>query len=251
LQPDAGLPPRIAAVTPPDTVTYDGADLDTLLVLRRYRQWVLDELQPYLGGRAAEIGAGIGAYSADLLQRTSTLDLIEPSAAQHNRLVDRFAQESRVRVLNSTAEQWAASADPGSYDSVVMINVMEHVADDTALMNEVYRALRPGGRLLLFVPALMVLYSTLDRLVGHHRRYSRNELMRKSGSAGFQVQRCRYFDLLGTIPWFIVNRLGGATEFNLAAARLYDTVGVPLTRSLERLFPPPFGKNLIFIARKA
>lgn len=250
MHPDAASPPRLAAATPAESLAYEGSDLETLLVLRRYRQWVMDEMRPYLGGRAAEIGAGIGAYSAALLESTSTLDLIEPSSVQHQRLIERFAQEDRVRVLNSSAEQWTAAAEPGSYDSVVMINVLEHVTDDAAILSQICRALRPGGHLLIFVPALMILYSALDRLVGHHRRYNRGELVGKSVAAGFKVERCRYFDLLGTIPWFIVNRLAGATDFNPAAARLYDAIGVPVTRAFESVIAPPFGKNLLLIATK-
>lgn len=250
MRPEAAPQAQPDAASAPDPLAYEGSDLETLLVLRRYRQWILDELQPHVGGRAVEIGAGIGTYSPDLLQRALSLDLVEPSSSQHQRLLERFAGDVRAHVIQCSAEQWAASAEPGSYDSVVMINVLEHIEDDRAVLKGIHRALKPKGRLLIFVPALMVLYSKLDRLFGHYRRYHRAELLDKTKAAGFEMQRCRYFDLLGTVPWFLVNRLAGATRFSAGAARLYDAIGVPVTRALERVITPPFGKNLVLVATK-
>lgn len=229
---------------------YEGADLEALAVLHRYRTWILSEMNPYLGGRSAEIGAGIGSFSESLRRQSSTIDLVEPSPSQIKALRARFGNQSGVRVLPLSAEAWVADSGPASYDTVVMINVLEHIADDGDMLSRIHDVLRPGGHLLLFVPALMILYSTIDRLVGHHRRYNRTELMQKTTAAGFQVERCRYFDLLGTVPWFLINRLGRATRFNPAAARLYDTIGVPVTRAIERLVSPPFGKNLLLVATK-
>ncbi len=244
--------PEPSSWTPdPATVaSYEGSDLEVLLVLENYRRWILDEFRPYLKGRAAEIGAGIGTYSEKLRDAVSTLDLVEPAPAQHQALVRRFEGDARVTVLGETAEQWAQRVAPNSYDTLVLVNVLEHVLDDDALLRHIQRALRPGGHLLLFVPALMALYSRIDRLVGHHRRYHRHPLERQVQAAGLRIEISRYFDLLGTAPWFLINRLCGATRFNPGAARLYDMLGVPVTRQTERLFAPPFGKNVLLVAVK-
>lgn len=230
--------------------SYEGSDLEALSVLRRYRDWILAEFRPYLHGRAVEIGAGIGSYSQEMLNFVTTLEAIEPSSALFGRLQDGLGHNPRAQVVNVTAEQWARSAYPQSYDTAVMINVLEHIRDDLEILCRVHRALRPGGHLLLFVPALMALYSPLDRLVGHHRRYRETELRAKVERAGFSVRRCRYFDMLGILPWLVVNRWVGAPRFNTSAARLYDAVGVPVTRAIERCVRPPIGKNLIVVAAR-
>ena len=95
------------------------------------------------------------------------------------------------------------------------------------------------------------LFSKLDREVGHFRRYTKPALHRRLADAGFIIERIGYMDLLGVAPWYLVNTLGGATGFNPFLVRLYDMVGIPLTRLAERLVPAPAGKNLIAVAAKS
>lgn len=230
-----------------NSTEYEGSDLEALQILHRYRGWILDEFGPYLSGRTVEIGAGIGTYSRPIREMATRLDLVEPSTHLFQRLTETFAGDARVRMFNMTAEQWVGTTPSSAYDSVVMVNVLEHLADDTAILQEVYRLLRPGGHLLLFVPALMLLYSPLDRLFGHYRRYNLRELRKKARAAGFELQRCRYFDWLGALPWLLINRMAGATRITPGLAGIYDAIGVPLTRAVERVIPPPFGKNIILV----
>jgi len=103
---------------------------------------------------------------------------------------------------------------------------------------------------LIFVPALRFLYSAFDRAIGHHRRYHKDELIARVEEAGLVVVRARYFDLLGILPWWLVNTLGGRTSLASSLSGLYSRVMVPLMRPIERLVPPPVGKNIILIARR-
>lgn len=222
-----------------DTSDYAGTELEALLILIRYRNWIVDEFRPHLRGHAVEIGAGIGSYSRQIIECVDRLDMIEPSIGLHQRLKVEFDGDDRITLLPATVEDWVSRTPDGRYDTAIMINVLEHIAEDADILRELYRTLRPGGKLLLFVPALMVLYSALDRSFGHYRRYHRSELVRKVTEAGFAIGECRYFDILGVAPWLIVNCWAGATRFNPTAAKLYDRIGVPLTRTIERLFPPP------------
>ena len=100
------------------------------------------------------------------------------------------------------------------------------------------------------MPALRILFSEFDRLVGHHRRYHKGELKSLTELAGYEVITINYFDILGVIPWLLVNRLFGSTQLNPTLANLYDTVGVPITRFIEGKIVVPFGKNLIMVAQK-
>ncbi len=243
-----------AAQAPKPTVEatpdYAGTELETLEVLENYRAWILKDFRPFLRGHAVEIGAGIGSYSQQILPHVGALELVEPSTPLHRRLASRFAADPRVTVTPASVEAWTRATPNAVRDTAVMINVLEHIADDRDVLRELHRVLRPGGHLLLFVPALMALYSPIDRLLGHHRRYHRAELLEKVTTAGFRVDACRYFDALGVVPWLVINRWAGATQFNPAAARLYDRVGVPFTRAVERLIDPPLGKNLILVATR-
>lgn len=236
----------------PTPAEYGGEDLEILASLHRYRTWILDSIGPYVRGKVAEIGAGIGTFTVDLLglPQVETIDLIEPSPPLYAHLGKRFEGDCRVSVHASMCETWSASAVPSSLDTVVMINVLEHIEDDLEVLRNIRKALKPGGRLVVFVPAMMLLFSDLDKFYGHFRRYQRNGLKTLAENAGFKVSMVRYFDILGVGPWLVMNRWLGKTDFNPRQVALYDAVGVPLTRGLESLIAPPFGKNLLLVAER-
>jgi len=234
----------------PDEI-YTGSDLETLAAAPRYQSWIFERIQPHLGGAVAEFGAGIGTFSNLILPHCETLHLIEPSPPLFKKLETRFSADQRVSVSPDTIERYLAAPARPRFDAVVMVNVLEHIQDDAACLTQLHRAIHPGGKLLLFVPAMEFLFSKLDREFGHFRRYTKPILHRRLADAGFIVERIGYMDLLGIAPWYLVNTLGGATGFNPFLVRLYDMVGIPLTRLAEHLVPAPVGKNLIAVAAKS
>jgi SAM-dependent methyltransferase len=233
-----------------ETVSYEGKDLEAVADMPRYHDWIMEHFRPHLRGNAAEFGAGLGTISERILPSVSSLDLVEPSPNLVGQLRRRFADEPKVHVFAETLETRIEQGEPGTYDAVVMVNVLEHIEDDALALHGLNRLLKPGGRLLVFVPAMPFLYSRLDELVGHHRRYTRPALAGRLAHAGFRVRQARYMDVLGILPWWLVNTLGGSTAFDPRAVRLYDTVGIPVTRLAERLVPPPVGKNVVAVAEK-
>jgi SAM-dependent methyltransferase len=179
-----------------------------------------------------------------------SLDLVEPSPNLGSILAARFGASPRVRVFDVSLEDYLREASPESYDAAVLVNVLEHIADDAGALLALRRVLRPGGHLLIFVPALSMLYSRFDRIVGHHRRYHINALLPEIRSAGFDIVSGRYFDLIGTLPWLILNRVLGATKLNPAMMSAYDKFIIPISRMFETAIKPPFGKNIILVARR-
>jgi len=188
--------------------------------------------------------------SGRILPHVQRLELVEPSPNLAATLRSRFSGDPRVSIVAETLEQRFASLPAATIDTVVMINLLEHIEDDTGALLSARRVLRPGGHLLIFVPALPFLFSRLDAAVGHYRRYTRTTLRERVAAAGLDVVETTYFDVLGIAPWFLVNRLLGRTTINPRLAGLYDRIGVPATRALEKLVPPPIGKNLIMVARR-
>jgi SAM-dependent methyltransferase len=229
-------------------VDYDGHDLEALSVLENYQRWICERLLPYLGDHAVEFGAGLGAMSQQLLDRAQRLDLVEPSVNLLPRLKTRFADDPRVNVFADTVATYSSRCTPESRDSVVLINVLEHIEDDREAMRDLARIVRPGGHALIYVPALPVLYSALDSQLGHFRRYTRTALASAVEATPWQIVEMSYFDLLGVVPWWIINTVGGKCDFNPRMAKIYDRVCVPVTRTLETVVAPPFGKNLLLVA---
>ena len=161
-----------------------------------------------------------------------------------------FSGEANVTIVSTTVESYISAAPDGSSDNAVLVNVLEHIEDDAEVVSELFRLLRPGGHIMIFVPAMSWLFSPLDAAVGHHRRYEKGAMADLVGKAGFEIIDVRYFDLFGIVPWWLIYTLGGKMDFSPRLSRLYDRLIVPVTRALEALIPPPVGKNLVLVARK-
>lgn len=233
-----------------DNVSYEGQDLEILAEAPRYHAWIMDRFLPYLRGHVVEIGAGAGSMSLLLAPHVERLDVVEPSANLIPVLERRLGGHKHVHVSRGLLADDLARRPDHSVDAVVLINVLEHIEDDDEALGEVARVLVPGGNLLLYVPALPMLMSDLDRLHGHFRRYRRRKLAAKVAEAGLDVLDSRYMDSPGVLPWLVLNTWGGKTGFDPRMIRLYDRVVVPMARRLESLVRPPLGKNLILVAEK-
>lgn len=235
---------------PADADTDDLFHLETLAGLDNYQDWIVANFIPYLGGKAVEYGAGIGSISARLLPHVSSLDLVEPMEPLVTKLVSTFQGHHGVQVRHATLEDSARRTADAHYDSAVLVNVLEHIEDDHGALVELHRVLGEGGTACLFVPAMSFLYSAYDRLVGHHRRYELTKLKRLVRDAGFEIVRARYFDVLGVVPWLIAMRMAGQVNISPGLPRLYDSIAVPIGRAIERVVPPPIGKNIVLVGRK-
>lgn len=234
-----------------DELHYDGHDLEALFELRNYQRWIAGLFGPYLGQEAVEFGAGIGAMSQWIVPQVENIELVEPSENLVARLHERFAGNQGVSIVSRSLEEYVADRPDESLDAALLVNLLEHIEDDVGALCEIRRTLRPDGHLLIFVPAMQSLYSEMDRILGHHRRYSLRGLRSVVESAGYEIVKLRYFDLLGILPWWLVNTVGGATQFDPKLSGLYDKVCVPVTRAVEAVIPPPLGKNLLLVARPA
>ncbi len=233
-----------------NTDFYEGSDLEALATLHRYQRWIVDNFRPYLHGQAIEFGAGIGNISSLIHPHVSQLDLVEPSPNLVKALRQRFKEDGHVSIIPKSLEESLGEIDDEAYDVVMLVNVLEHIENDQHALGELHRILKPGGHLLLFVPALRFLYSKLDRQVGHFRRYHKPDLNQRVSDAGLIILHSQYFDILGVFPWWILNKLMGATGFNPTMANVYDAVFAPLSRGIERVITPPFGKNLLQISQR-
>lgn len=227
---------------------YAGHDLEALADLRNYSRAILAQFAPHVRGRVLEVGAGIGNFAAHWVDQVDSAVLVEPADNLFARLTERFAGDGRVRALHGTAEE--ADLPLGGFDATIMVNVLEHVPDDGATVRRLFDVLRPGGVMLQFVPALPAIYGALDEELGHHRRYAKHALADVVRAAGFAIERVRWFDALGILPWFIVGRVLQSRRIDPDSALLYDRVVVPALSRFERRVALPFGKNLICIARK-
>lgn len=233
-------------------------ELSTIEALVNYHAWIYSEIQPFLGDRLTEIGGGLGTFS-DLLirhhvlaQPNRTIELLEPAEDLFSQLRNKcraryteLLQTDRLRLTNGVF-----TPRMNTFDTAIMINVLEHIENDRDLIGNIYSSIQPGGTLAVFSPALPFLYSPLDRRVGHFRRYRKNDLASIMAGAGFSLEKVQYMDSLGVIPWYVINVLAGSCSFNPLLAKTYDRVVVPITRWVEHYFGAPIGKNVLVVGRK-
>ena len=159
----------------------------------------------------------------------------------------RFRDTPGVTVVEGDI---VATMAGGPFDSAVMVNVLEHVADDLAAVQAIHDGLRPGGTLAVYVPAHEVLYSAFDRLIGHQRRYRPSTLTQVLSRAGFEVVDLRFVNLPGVLAWFVIARLLGRIPSDTALIGAFDRVVIPLVRLVEDRWRMPTGTSLLAIARR-
>jgi SAM-dependent methyltransferase len=174
------------------------------------------------------------------------LVLAEPDAAYRERLRDRFAEALHVEVVPLRLPLADHELAEERLDTIVCLNVLEHVAEDVASLRTMRGLLVPGGRVVLLVPALPALYGSLDAALGHVRRYTRAELRVKCAAAGLRLIHLEYFNLGGVLGWWLTGRVLRRSLIPRGSLRMYDSL-VPLFR-LERWLPWRVGQSLIAVA---
>ena len=229
--------------------SYSGTELDAVAEAANYYDWIVDSFASHIGRRCVEAGAGIGTVSELLLNRTApqTLTLIEPAENNIPMLKKRFAGDPRVKVHYGYLEDLADSLQS---DSVIAVNVLEHVEKDDEFLRAAYKALTPGGALLLLVPAIPAIFGSLDRAFDHYRRYTRSRLRNSLVAAGFEIETLKYLNMVGVAAWFVSGRVMKRTTLGRGQVRFYDRWIIPLVRRLESVVPVPIGQSVLAIARK-
>ncbi len=238
-----------------DDVEYVGKDLEAMDFAVNYHKWILSLIRPFLGKHLVEVGAGTGSFSEMLLQTSpKTLTLVEPSEMYEILSGMEFISGNRVTEVTTYKNIFANIAESikrsKTTDTMIYVNVLEHISDDAHEIGLVHDTLEKNGRLIVFVPALSFLYSEFDKHIGHFRRYSKRELVSKCEAAHFKIIFARYFDLPGILPWLIKYRIFRSLKMESGAVQLYDRSVVPIAKILESVVAPPLGKNLLLVAEK-
>jgi glycosyltransferase involved in cell wall biosynthesis len=223
----------------------------TLLQLaraERYNRWMFEQLAPWLGQRILEIGAGIGNLTRFLLGR-ELIVATDLNARYVRILANTFERHTRVEAMAlDVCDFDPAPLAARGIDTILCLNVLEHVEDDRQALRRLHAALVPGGRLLLLVPAHRALYGAIDRAIHHCRRYERAELVARLEEAGFRVEHTAFFNRLGVLGWYVNSVLLRRRRVPGLQLHVQNAL-VPLLRA-ERVLPLPFGLSLIAVGRR-
>ncbi len=224
-------------------------DLELMSPARNYSRWIHEELAGFLGQRIVECGAGIGNNTRLLLDRELVVatDAHEPCV---DFLATRFSEWTNVTALRAAlGEPDFRSLARYEPDTIVCVNVLEHVEDDLSALQDMRDVLSGFGRVILLVPAHPVLFGSMDRRLGHFRRYTRRALLHQLARAGLSVEHSFYMNTLGTLGWFVNNRIFHISDQSPGQISVFDRLVVPWLRRAERAVRPPFGMSLVAVGR--
>ncbi len=211
--------------------------------------WYYDKLRAHARGDVLELGAGIGNISKLLVEDAASLLVTEVESSYLDVLRDTFASQPSVEVTRYDLEgPPPPEVAARRFDTVLSMNVLEHVRDDQRAVSELTGLLRPGGWMLTYVPALPLAYGPMDAALGHHRRYTTRSFAALMRQAGLKVERCEYMNVLGLAGWMVSNKLLRRDTPDPSQVGLFEKL-VPLVR-LEDRIRLPFGLGLICHAQK-
>ncbi len=219
----------------------------------RFNDWMFSTVAPFLRGDILEVGSGLGVYSRRLFERfpESRLVFSDLDAAYVRQLADEYKNTVRVAVKKLDVTDARSLAQyRQSFDGVIMLNVLEHLADDRAALHNIYEMLRPGGHAVILVPAYPRLFNALDRTAGHYRRYTRRSLKRLVGRTPFVMKEMFSFNFFAIFGWYVNGSLLGKADLSSRAMKLFDLL-VPFFRTFERvILRRKAGISLIIVLEK-
>ncbi len=230
--------------------THDGFYiLQSVRRAKGFNRWMLSQFRPYIGDRVLEAGCGIGNFTEQLLDRKRLL-CADYDAFYVEMIERRFGHLENVKVMRTdlTLPEEYAEITSEKIDTIICLNVVEHIEADEKVLANYWNALAPGGHAVILVPAQPWLFSACDKALGHFRRYTTGELRKKMSDAGFEVVSVRQFNRLGVLGWF-VNKVLGRADLSPRQMRLYECMLVPAkVMDFLRLGP---GLSVIAVGRKA
>lgn len=217
--------------------------LEQATELDRYSRWIISIFSRYFGKTILEVGSGLGGLSQYLPKVNITLSDVRTDYIKYLKV--RFG----YKTLKLNIEKDSPSELTNSFDTIFSSNVFEHIDKDEFAMKNSFRILKKNGRLLLFVPARPEIYGSLDKALGHFRRYTKEELTQKTKEAGFKIIEIKYVNFSGYFTWWLRGKMPSRSNSDSVMAKIFDTLVVPLLY-LEKNIPIPFGQSLMLVAEK-
>ena len=211
--------------------------LDALAAAPKFNRWMADTISPFLGTRVMEIGAGIGNLTRNLVRGRKRYVVSDIDAEHLARLSGRFQHRPNTEIRYADLANPACFQDlGGQLDTVVCLNVLEHVEDDMTGLKNIHFTLAPGGCAIILVPQGQEIFGTLDTTLGHFRRYSEAELRQKMETTGFKVERVIMFNRISRFPWYVSGRIFKRRALGVTQMKLFDRF-VWLWRKIDHFLP--------------
>ena len=215
--------------------------LETLSQAGPYYEWLAERVRPYIKGKVLEIGAGIGNFAKWGRESATEYHVSDNDP----RLVEELAREFDHAVC---WDLYTPYPNDEQFDSVVILNVVEHLKEDEEALRCIYARIKPGGHLILMVPAMQFLYGSMDRAFGHYRRYTKSSIIRVIRKSPFEILKAQYVNVIGMAGWYLYGKILKVKKLpEQLCSRFHFTL--PLLR-IERPLAYFMGLSVIVVAKK-
>jgi len=216
-----------------------------------YNKWIINKFRPYMGNRLLEVGTGQGNFKK-YLQFIDNYVSIDIDEAVIERAKKRNPTENYYQVdITKIAD--IQKIQDFKFDTVMMVNVLEHIENDYAALKNLYDLISPGGHILIFVPAFMNLYNDFDRLAGHFLRYTKKTFKQRSKELEKNIVKLEYFNPVGAAGWW-ANKFKKHNDLDSPETnkqiRFFDKYLIPVSKITNPVFKSFFGQSLIVVIRK-
>jgi SAM-dependent methyltransferase len=241
---------RDVLVSPPPEPDVGVDTLEAFENAHKYNAWICERAQSAIGERVLEVGSGIGNIISEVLSRPNVTSVVATDLQGSSLaiLTDRFGHDSRL-----TTQVWNAENPPpeslltNKFDTVICSNVLEHISDHERALKNIREILKPGGTLVLLVPANPAIFSGLDEELGHFRRYTKDEVTRVLTVAGFKVDDLISHNLVGAIGWWWAGKIRGRRTLRASDTKNFDKL-VPFLKHVDPLLTKVCGGGVSLIA---
>lgn len=220
----------------------------------RFNRWMFNTIQPYCKGHVLEVGSGIGNLSQHFLEKNFILTASDLRDEYINILHGKFGNHPNLAGIRpidlAVADFENRYAELlGSFDTVVALNVIEHIKEDELAIGNCKKLLKPGGHLVILVPAWQSLYNSFDEELGHWVRYNAKSLRRLLQSQQLKVFHTFYFNSVGILGWAVNGALFKKRLIPRKQLQLYDKL-VPVIKLIDAISFRKIGLSVLAIARK-
>jgi SAM-dependent methyltransferase len=215
-----------------------------------YRDWQFRIIEPFLGKRVLEVGGGIGNFTPQLAEGERNVVSLEPNEFCFRRLEEKTRNLPNVKLIKATVESLdAAVAHEDPFDTIVLMNVLEHIENDLATLLALRRRLVPNGKVVVLVPAGQWAFGHTDKRLGHYRRYGKNDARHLFKEAGLSLQTIRFYNFIGIWAWWWNARVSRLESQSDNQIRIFDKWLVPVIARIEKHIRPPLGQSLLLIGQ--